>query len=335
LYLDDKLLIDDWSEHAPRGRSAKIQLEAGKEYNIRLEYFEASLEAEVKLEWDFGVSKERNTFDQAVEFTRQADVAVFVGGLSPSLEGEEMKVPYSGFEGGDRKDINLPATQEELLKAMHATGKPVIFVVLTGSALAVNWDQENLPAILCGWYPGQHGDAVADVLFGAYNPAGRLPVTFYKSVEQLPDFKDYNMRGRTYRYFKDAPLYPFGHGLSYTTFRYSDLKIHKGKVKADDVVEVSFKLTNAGKVDGDEVAQLYVRDVESTLPMAIKQLRGFKRIRLKAGETKSVTFKLTPKDDMSYYDVSKSDYAVEPGDFEIQIGSSSADVRLKGVVAVK
>ncbi len=323
LYLDDKLLIDDWSEHAPRGRSAKIQLEAGKEYNM------------VKLEWDFGVSKEQNTFDQAVEFTRQADVAVFVGGLSPTLEGEEMKVPYPGFEGGDRTDIQLPQAQEKLLRAMHAAGKPVIFVMLTGSAVAINWEQENLPAIICGWYPGQHGDAVADVLFGAYNPAGRLPVTFYKSVDQLPDFKDYNMQGRTYRYFKGEPLYPFGHGLSYTAFQYSDLKINKKQAGANDTVKVSFTIANAGKIDGDEVPQLYIRDVKSTLPMPIKQLRGFKRIHLKAGESKTVTFNLTPKEDMSYYDVRKSDYAVEPGDFEIQIGASSADIRLKKTVTVK
>jgi beta-glucosidase len=335
LYIDDKQLIDDWTEHSARSQTAKIQLEAGKEYEIRLEYFEASKEAQVTLGWDLGVSKEQNSFDQALEFTRLADAAIFVGGLSATLEGEEMDVPYPGFEGGDRKDINLPAMQETLLKAMHATGKPVVFVMLTGSALAVNWEQENLPAILCGWYPGQHGDAVADVLFGDYNPAGRLPVTFYKSVDQLPAFEDYNMQGKTYRYFKDEPLYPFGHGLSFTTFKYSDLKINKNKAKADDTIEVSFKLTNTGKIDGDEVPQLYVRDVESTLPMAIKQLRSFKRIHLKAGKSQTVTFKLTPIEDMSYYDVRASDFAVEPGDFEIQISASSADVRLKGIVTVK
>jgi beta-glucosidase len=335
LYIDGKLLFDDWKEHAARGQTVKVQLEAGKVYDIRLEYFEASSEAEVTLGWDLSQPKEEGTFDQAIDYVKKADAAIFVGGLSPTLEGEEMDVPYPGFEGGDRKDINLPATQETLLKAMQATGKPVIFVLLTGSAVAINWEQENLPAILCGWYPGQHGDAVADVLFGTYNPAGRLPVTFYKSVDQLGDFKDYNMQGKTYRYFKGDALYSFGHGLSFTTFKYSDLKVSKTKVKADDAVEVSFKLTNTGKVDGDEVPQLYIRDVESTLPMAIKQLRSFKRVPLKAGESKTVTFKLTPKDDMSYYDVRRSDYAVEPGDFEIQIGSSSDDLLLKGIVAVK
>jgi beta-glucosidase len=334
-YIDDKLLIDDWTQHAARPIKCKIQMEQGKEYDIRLEYFEGPSDAEVTLGWDLKVPEDQNPYEQAIEFTRQADVAIFVGGLSPSLEGEEMYVTYPGFKGGDRTDISLPETQTKLLKAMYATGKPVIFVMLTGSALAVNWEQENLPAILCGWYPGQHGDAVADVLFGTYNPAGRLPVTFYKSVDQLPAFEDYSMQGKTYRYFKGEPLYPFGHGLSFTTFKYSDIKINKSKVKADDAVEVSFNLTNTGKIDGDEVAQLYVHDVESTLPMAIKQLRGFQRVSLKAGQSQKVTFKLNPKEDMSYYDVNKRDYAVEPGTFEIQIGASSADIRVKDIITVQ
>jgi beta-glucosidase len=335
LYIEDNLLIDDWTVHAAATHSAKIQLEKGKEYNIRLEYFEAEGEAEVMLGWNVGQSQDSDIFDQAVQYAGKADVTVFVGGLSSSLEGEEMNVTYPGFKGGDRTSIDLPQTQAKLIKALHATGKPVVLVLLTGSALAVNWEQENLPAILCGWYPGQHGDAVADVLFGVYNPAGRLPVTFYKSIDQLPEFTDYNMQGRTYRYFKDQPLYPFGYGLSYTTFKYSDLKINKTKARADQTIEVSFNLTNTGKIDGDEVAQLYVHDVESTLPMAIKQLRGFKRVSLKAGQSEKVSFKLNPKEDMCYYDVKKGDYAVELSDFEIQIGASSADIRVKDIITVQ
>lgn len=335
LYIDDKLLIDDWTEHAARSQTARIRLEQGKEYNLRLEYYEAETDAEVMLGWDFEQAKEEDTFDQAIEYVKKADTAIFVGGLSPTLEGEEMNVPYPGFKGGDRTEIQLPQSQEKMLRAMRATGKPVIFVMLTGSAIAINWEQENLPAIVCGWYPGQHGDAVADVLFGNYNPAGRLPVTFYKAIDQLPAFEDYNMQGRTYRYFKGKPLYPFGFGLSYTMFKYSDLKIDKTQVKPSDTIEVRFTITNTGKVDGDEVAQLYVRDVESTLPMPVKQLRGFQRVHLKAGELKTITFKLTPNQDMSYYDVKKSDYAVEAGDFEIQVGSSSADIHLTGAIRVQ
>jgi beta-glucosidase len=335
LYIDDKFLIDDWTQHAARPQRYKIHLEQGKEYNVRLEYFEGPSDAVITFGWDQKEPEGPNIYEQAIEFTRQADVAVFVGGLSPSLEGEEMYVTYPGFKGGDRTDINLPQTQAKLIKDMHATGKPVVFVLLTGSAVAINWEQKNLPAIVCGWYPGQHGDAVADVLFGVYNPAGRLPVTFYNSIDQLPAFEDYNMQGKTYRYFKDQPLYPFGYGLSYTTFKYSDLKINNTKAKTDQAIEVSFNLTNTGKIDGDEVAQLYVHDVESTLPMATKQLRGFKRVHLKAGQSEKVTFKLNPKEDMSYYDVKKGNYAVEPGDFEVQIGASSTDIRVKETITVQ
>ncbi len=335
LYIDGRLLIDDWNEHAVYGSVAKIELKAGREYDIKIEYYEAELDAEMTLGWNLLQPQEVDTFEQAVEYTRRADAAIFVGGLSSTLEGEEMRVPYPGFEGGDRKDINLPASQEKLLKAMYATGKPVIFVMLTGSAVAINWEQENLPAIVCGWYPGQHGDAVADVLFGNYNPAGRLPVTFYKSDAQLPAFEDYSMQGRTYRYFRDKPLYPFGFGLSYTTFKYSNLKISRTRVRPSDTIKVRFTITNTGQIDGDEVPQLYIRDVESLLPMPIEQLRGFQRVHLKAGETKTIAFELTPNEDMCYYDVKKSDYTVEAGDFEIRIGSSSADVRLTGTIRVQ
>jgi beta-glucosidase len=335
LFLDGKKLIDDWKKHAFQTNLCSVELEANKSYDITIEYYEITLEARVLFSWTFPQAQKNEGFDTAVEYTRQADVAIFVGGLSSALEGEEMYTPYPGFRGGDRTDIKLPESQEKLLKAMHATGKPVILVLLTGSAVAVNWEQENLPAIVCGWYPGQHGDAVADVLFGNYNPAGRLPVTFYKSVEQLPAFEDYSMQGKTYRYFKGEPLYPFGYGLSYTTFEYAGLKINKKQAKADDTIEVSFKVTNTGRIDGDEVPQLYIRDVESKLPMPIKQLKGFERIALKAGESKIVTMKLTPNQDMCYYDVKKSNYAVEPGDFEIQVGASSQDIRLKGTVTVK
>jgi beta-glucosidase len=335
LFLDGKKLIDDWKDHAFQTNLCSVDLEANKAYDITIEYYESALEARVLFSWTSSQVQKDEGFNTAVEYTRQADVAMFVGGLSAALEGEERNTPYPGFKGGDRTDIKLPESQEKLLKAMHATGKPVILVLLTGSAVAVNWEQENLPAIVCGWYPGQHGDAVADVLFGNYNPAGRLPVTFYKSVEQLPAFEDYSMQGKTYRYFKGEPLYPFGYGLSYTTFEYAGLKINKKQAKSDDTIEVSFKVTNTGRIDGDEVPQLYVRDVESKLPMPIKQLKGFERITLKAGESKIVTMKLTPNQDMCYYDVKKSDYAVEPGDFEIQVGASSQDIRLKGTVTVK
>ena len=224
---------------------------------------------------------------------RDADVVVFVGGLTAEVEGEEMRVSYPGFAGGDRTDIELPAVQQRMLEALHATGKPVVLVLTTGSALAVRWAQERLPAIVLAWYPGQQGGtAVADVLFGDHNPAGRLPVTFYASASQLPPFADYAMEGRTYRYFRGQPLYPFGHGLSYTRFEYSGLQLSRSRLGRGDPLEVSLDVKNVGGRDGDEVVQLYARDVESSRPVALRQLRGFERLSLKAGEQKRVRFTL-------------------------------------------
>lgn len=269
---------------------------------------------------------------------KDADVAVFVGGLTASLEGEEMRMRIDGFEGGDRTKIELPEVQMTALQAMQATGTPVVFVLMSGSAIAMSWADENLPAILAAWYPGQRGgDAVADVLFGQCNPAGRLPVTFYASTDELADFRDYRMtagKGQTYRYYTGEPTYPFGHGLSYTTFAYSDMKVNRATLEADDTVSVSVTVANAGTRDGEEVVQLYVHDLESSAPMPIKQLRGFERVALKPGESKAVTFALKPIEDMRYYDPMLAAYAVEPGKFEIQIGASSRDIRLKQTVTI-
>jgi beta-glucosidase len=273
-----------------------------------------------------------------------ADVAVFVGGLDASWEGEESnemreKNGVDGFYAGDRTKIELPEIQLNALKSIKKTGTPLIFILLAGSAISLNGLDQELDAFLAAWYPGQRGgDAVADVLFGKYNPAGRLPVTFYSSTNELADFEDYNMRagkGFTYRYYKGEALYPFGHGISYTTFKYSDMIIDKTMIVDTDDILVSVKVKNSGNIDGEEVVQLYVKDVESTTWMPIKQLREFRRISLKKGEEKTVEFKLSPIKDMRYYDALKQNYAVEPGEFEIQIGSSSRDIRLKKIIEVK
>ena len=273
-----------------------------------------------------------------------ADVAVFVGGLDASWEGEESnemreKNGVDGFYAGDRTKIELPEIQLNALKSIKKTGTPLIFILLAGSAISLNGLEQELDAFLAAWYPGQRGgDAVADVLFGKYNPAGRLPVTFYSSTNELADFEDYNMRagkGFTYRYYKGEALYPFGHGISYTTFKYSDMIIDKTMIDDTDDILVSVKVKNSGDIDGEEVVQLYVKDVESTTWMPIKQLREFRRISLKKGEEKTVEFKLSPIKDMRYYDALKQNYAVEPGEFEIQIGSSSRDIRLKKIIEVK
>jgi beta-glucosidase len=265
--------------------------------------------------------------EEAVKATKETDATVLVLGLSARLEGEEMKVNVPGFRGGDRTDISLPQAQEDLLKAVVATGKPVVVVLLSGSALAVNWANDHAAAILQAWYPGgEGGAAIADVLFGDYNPAGRLPVTFYKSVDQLPPFTDYSMQGRTYRYFKGEPLYPFGYGLSYTRFAYSNLRVKS--VKIGEPVKVTVDVTNVGERDGDEVVQLYLTDVAASAPVPIKTLVGFERISLRPREKRTVTFTITPRQ-MSLID-SNDKRVIEPGEFLITTGDLRARFMLSG-----
>tara|TARA_R110001592_G_scaffold69514_1_gene213363 strand:+ start:1755 stop:3962 length:2208 start_codon:yes stop_codon:yes gene_type:complete len=276
-----------------------------------------------------------------LEEVRNADVAIFVGGLDATWEGEEMadRNGVEGFLGGDRTKIELPKIQMDALKAMKETGTPIVFVLMAGSAIAFDGLDKELEAILMAWYPGQRGgDAIADVLFGDYNPAGRLPVTFYSSTNELPDFKDYNMRagkGFTYRYYNGAALYPFGHGLSYTNFKYSNLQIDKTKLRSTDTFTISVNIRNNGDFDGEEVLQLYIKDIESDKWMAKKQLRKFERIALKKGESKTITFNLEASEDLRYYDAMYRKYMVEPGSFEIQIGASSEDIRLKEIISVE
>lgn len=290
-------------------------LEAGKKYKIVCEFQGNRVDAMAQLLW---AMPDDNRLSKAVEATIKSDVAVVVLGLNQRLEGEAMSVKAEGFKGGDRVSIGLPKEQEDLLKAVKATGKPVILVINAGSALAINWAAENVDAILNVGYPGEEGgNALADVLFGDYNPAGRLPVTYYKSVDQLPPFENYDMKGRTYRYFTGEPLYPFGFGLSYTTFGYSDLQI-PAKVKAGDDVKVSVQVTNTGKMTGDEVVQLYLSDLDASTPRPIRQLEGFERITLKAGETKRVEFVLSARQ-LSMINT-KTERVIEPGKFNISVG---------------
>ncbi len=327
LFIDGKQVIDGWQPNQRVASvSAFVDLEGGKAYDIKLEYFEADRDAEVRLAWRLPDSKP--PFEEALDIAKAADVVVFVGGLTGDVEGEEMRVNYPGFSGGDRTDLLLPGSQQKLLEALHATGKPVILVLTGGSALAVDWAEANLPAILMAWYPGQRGgNALADVLFGAVNPAGRLPVTFYKADEKLPPFDDYSMKGRTYRYFEGQPLYPFGHGLSYTRFEYSNLRIDRNTVASDGTVQVNVTVKNAGKRDGDEVVQLYLRPLDPRRPRALHELRGVQRVMMKAGQSRTLTFTVKPARDLAIYDDVAKAYAVDPGRFEVQVGASSADIR--------
>jgi beta-glucosidase len=265
----------------------------------------------------------------AVVAARSADVVIYVGGINARLEGEEMTRAngFDGFLGGDRTKIELPSVQEELLRALRETGKPIVFVNCSGSAIAMPWEAENLPAILQAWYPGEQGGrAVADVLFGDVNPAGRLPITFYRSTADLPGFEDYSMSNRTYRYFNGTPLFAFGHGLSYTHFDYRGAKLDAKKIGVDGSVKISFTLKNSGGRGGGEVAQVYFRHVNSAVPQPKLALCGFARVHLEKNQTANITLEI-PAERFRYWDTTKREYVVEPGKYELLIGAASDDIR--------
>ncbi|UAY56960.1 glycoside hydrolase family 3 C-terminal domain-containing protein [Arachidicoccus terrestris] len=267
----------------------------------------------------------RDSIRLLVESCANADVVVFCGGLTPAVEGEESGVDKKGFFHGDRTTLDLPDVQQEALKALKASGKKVVLVLTNGGMLAVNWASEHLDGILEAWYPGQNGGAaVADILFGQYNPAGRLPVTFYRSLNDLPEFEDYSMKGRTYRYFKGKVLYPFGYGLSYARFSYADMRLSDPSVSASDSLTVYVKVSNDSKIAGDEVVQVYgcAKNIPQYRP--VKTLVGFKRVHLKAGEVKEVTLRVAAAS-LREYDVQKGDYTVYKGNYELFAGGSSAD----------
>jgi len=293
IYIDGKLVIHGKkNDHDPRKEYQFIDLEAGKKYEVQFDYPQNNSEyAIARLVWDMPNPKLK---DEAIELAKNSDLVVLCMGLSPMLEGEEMKVKVPGFSGGDRLDIKLPETQTELIREIQELGKPTILVLLNGSAVAFNWEAEKIPAIIEAWYPGQAGGtAIADIIFGDYNPSGRLPLTFYKNIDQIPAFDEYDMKGKTYRYFEGQPLYEFGYGLSYSTFEYT-VKNVPVKVKTNEDIHVSVDVKNTGKFDGDEVVQLYVSLPDSKLKKPIRALQGFKRIHLKVGETQIVEFTLKP-----------------------------------------
>jgi beta-glucosidase len=271
-------------------------------------------------------------YDAVAQKMKDVDAIIFVGGISPKLEGEEMKVNLPGFKGGDRTNIDLPLVQEKLLKALKKLGKPVIFVLCSGSSMALPWENKNLDAILAAWYPGQAGGtAVADVLFGDYNPAGRLPITFYASSKDLPDYQDYDMsKGRTYRYFKGKPLFPFGYGLSYTTFAYSNAKLNKTVLPLKNTLILTMNLKNTGKLVGDEVTQVYIRNLQDPKG-PLKSLRGFRRVNVLPGVTKELRFYLTPAA-FEFFDTETNTMKVKPGKYEILYGGSSDTKALKSLL---
>lgn len=330
IWFEGEKIIRMNNEHHAFHQEKEVELEAGMKYKFVYEYKNWTGDGDAKLMWSLPNTKMQS---EAVEAAKQADAVIVVLGLSQRLEGEEMPIQVDGFSGGDRTHLKLPQTQQDLVQAIKNTGKPTILILLNGSALAVNWENENLDAIISAGYPGQEGgNAVADVLFGDYNPGGRLPVTYYKSVEQLPPFEEYDMKGRTYRYFEGEPLYPFGYGLSYTTFGYSGLKLKK-KAKVGEPVTVQVKVTNTGKVDGDEVVQLYVKDEEASTQRPKLQLEGFKRIHLKAGESKVVEFEIQAR---QFSMIGESDYRViEPGMFTLSLGGGQPTEKNSNAVSAQ
>ena len=332
MLINNKTVVEDWTSHNRSEKSNVVHLIKDEPYNIKIEYFRDSSRAELSVQWEL---LNVDNFKRAVDIAKNSDVVIFVGGITPQLEGEEMQVDLPGFKGGDRTTLDLPKVQEDLLKLLYKTGKPIVLVLTSGSALSVNWENENLPAILQLWYPGEEGGtALADVLFGDYNPAGRLPLTFYKSVDQLPPFEDYNMKGRTYRYFEGKPLYTFGYGLSYTKFEYSN-PVLPDKITAGNEISLSVDVQNTGKVAGDEVIQLYVTIPKSFSKTPIRSLEGFKRIHLLPGEKKTVEFKLKPKQLSIITEDVK--YIVQPGIYEISVGGSQPGVKAEttGFVTTK
>lgn len=327
LFIGEEKVAEVWENEYGAERKYTLQAEQGKKYPVKIEYMQRTGSAD--LNFLVGV---RTPVDcrATANKVKDADVIVFVGGISPRLEGEEMPVDAEGFRKGDRTNIEIPAVQREMVQALKATGKPVVYVVCTGSALALNWEEANVNAILNAWYGGQEGGtAVADILFGDYNPAGRLPITFYKSIDQLPDFQAYGMKGRTYRYLTETPLYPFGYGLSYTTFEYKPARLSATRIAKDQSVTLSFDITNTGNRDGDEVAQVYIKNPNDP-EGPIKALKAFKRVYIKAGDSQVVDMQLEPKAFWSFNDHTQT-MEVRPGTYQILYGGSSADRDLKSV----
>jgi beta-glucosidase len=314
LFLDGKKLVDTSGGFPPPPNHVDIELEKGKRYAIKVEALPRFF-ASTRLSW---LPADPNREQRAVDAARDADVVVAVVGITSDLEGEELRIDIPGFEGGDRTAIGLPEPELQLLKAVQATGKPLVVVLMSGSALAVNWSNQHANAIVEAWYPGEEGGtAIAEVLAGAYNPAGRLPITIYKGVEQLPPFTDYSMANRTYRYFDGQPLFPFGYGLSYSKFAYSNLSLSKATLAAGDSLEVAVDVKNTSDRAGDEVVQLYL-----TFPkldgVPRHALRGFSRVHLRAGETRSVKLALADRD-LSYVNADGT-HMIGAGTYQLSVG---------------
>ena len=324
LFLDGKLVIDAWNS-GEETHTAAVTLAENAVLPLRLEYRHDGGPARLALRWSLPPADAG--FAAALARAQAADAVIFVGGLTAQLEGEEMSVDLDGFHGGDRTKIELPAVQERLLEALQATGKPVVFVLMSGSAVAIPWAQAHANAIVEAWYPGEAGGtAVADVLLGRTNPSGRLPLTFYRSTADLPAFEDYSMAGRTYRYFRGQPLYPFGYGLSYTHFTYGPLRVREVPGSGKTRFEATLTITNAGGSPGDEVVQLYAQEPAASHPRDHESLCAFQRVPLAPGETKTVVLHVAAAT-LRRWNAASGEFTMPRGDWQFLAGASSADIR--------
>ena len=321
LYIDDKLVIDSWRTRSAETDQIELELKAGQKYKIVAEYFDTGGEAVAKLYWKIPDKEKKDIlayYGDAEQVVKSSDLTIAVLGINKRIERE----------GQDRKDISLPKDQEDFIKAVYELNPNTIVVLVAGSSLAINWIDKNIQGIINAWYPGEQGGrAVAEVLFGDYNPAGRLPLTYYKSIEDLPPFDDYDItKGRTYQYFKEGVLYPFGYGLSYTQFNYTNLVMNEDI--QGGVIDFSFDLENIGNYDGEEVAQLYIKFPDSVKEKPIKQLKGFNKVFLKRNQKKTIHLTLKLKD-VRLWDVDAAKFITPNGKYEIFIGPSSDKVELK------
>ncbi|HAY71496.1 MAG TPA: glycosyl hydrolase [Saprospirales bacterium] len=321
IWINDSLYVNAWERNPGGAQQFSFVARANSTNKIVIEYYQTEGNAMIRF---MSGHYQKTDFDAIIQQYADADAFIFAGGISPQLEGEEMTVHSPGFTGGDRTTIALPEIQSSFLSKLTKSGKPVVFVMMTGSALAIPEEDKTVPAIINAWYGGQAaGTAIADVLFGDYNPAGRLPLTFYKSDKDLPDFKDYSMSNRTYRYFKGVPLYPFGYGLSYTTFEYKNLKV-SGRVTKGNDVTIQAMVKNTGNFDGEEVVQCYISHKNGTFLKPIRALKGFRRIFLKAGESQLITFVLTPEDLSIVSD--KGELFQPEGEITVSVGGGQPDI---------
>ena len=323
LFLDGKKLIDSWTERSAQMDQVVVKLEAGKTYDLRVEYFDGGGDCFARLYWKAPVTDQTNRlalFGDAGKVAKECDVTVAVLGINKSIERE----------GQDRYSLELPIDQQEFIKELYKVNPNTVVVLVAGSSMAINWMDENVPAILNAWYPGeQGGNAVAEVLFGDYNPGGRLPLTYYNSLDELPAFDDYSVKNRTYQYFEGKPLYEFGYGLSYTNFKYKKKSI----MQSNDTVDITFNLSNVGKYDGDEVAQVYVRYPETGTYMPLKQLKGFSRVHLKKGKSADITISI-PKKELRYWDEKTRQFVTPTGEYVFQVGGSSENISIEETIKI-